>query len=563
MFGFPSSSPCARLWTAAFVTAAAMSLCSPANATVVPAGGTLDPVPGTTLPAGSVLETTINKPFEFNKTVYVEGPGGIILPLLRTVSGTLTQRVYRTADNTITFGYSVSVASDSGDEVTEFSVRDFSEYTTNISQFGGLAVNQSSVSSATRSVDGGSVELAFDAGITVGWSSRVCYVDTDATAYSSPGRFVPVSSRATVCSGGACLNVYGLAYPVEDSTPPIVSLSTPSALTSVCSPAAITGRAYDPNGFDSYELEYAANPNGPWTQIATSSTAVSTTGSLGSWNTSSPVNVAQGYYFLRLTAYNTTGMASSVTNMVYVDKQFDTVDVRAPQTGQILGGGICFDGTVTDNNGTTPIANYTISYAPLPAGAPFLPVNPATPTYPNAVINDGLGSWVTSSGPAAVADGEYRVRVTGTDQCGHTRSVTRDVTVDNTVPVAVITSPVSCSSVNGLVRVVGSISDLHLSGWVLQYSGGNSHGWVTIASGSSTINSDTIAVWNTAGLAPCAYTLRLVAADSSGINCSGNTNQTEYHTSVNVGCEADFNHSGQVSVQDIFDYLNAYFAGCP
>jgi hypothetical protein len=26
---------------------------------------------------------------------------------------------------------------------------------------------------------------------------------------------------------------------------------------------------------------------------------------------------------------------------------------------------------------------------------------------------------------------------------------------------------------------------------------------------------------------------------------------------------ADFNHSGAISVQDIFDFLAAYFAGCP
>jgi hypothetical protein len=28
-------------------------------------------------------------------------------------------------------------------------------------------------------------------------------------------------------------------------------------------------------------------------------------------------------------------------------------------------------------------------------------------------------------------------------------------------------------------------------------------------------------------------------------------------------CPADFNNSGAVSVQDIFDFLAAYFAGCP
>jgi len=30
-----------------------------------------------------------------------------------------------------------------------------------------------------------------------------------------------------------------------------------------------------------------------------------------------------------------------------------------------------------------------------------------------------------------------------------------------------------------------------------------------------------------------------------------------------ANCPGDFNNSGSVSVQDIFDFLSAYFAGCP
>jgi hypothetical protein len=32
---------------------------------------------------------------------------------------------------------------------------------------------------------------------------------------------------------------------------------------------------------------------------------------------------------------------------------------------------------------------------------------------------------------------------------------------------------------------------------------------------------------------------------------------------INACCKADFNNSGGISVQDIFDFLAAYFAGCP
>jgi hypothetical protein len=522
-------------------------------------GVTMEPLPGGSL-SGGTLEQTITKTYSFMTTAYVNSPAGPI-PVPRPLSGTVTQRVYRLADNSITFTYTISNDSDSQAEPTDLYMRDFAEYTTDVFQYNGIQViTNQSANRAERSVDGSSVQVTWDAGINPGNNGRTLYVKTNATAYSAPGRYVPVSSRATVCVGGTCQNIYGFAYPVEDSTPPIVSLTAPAQLSSVCNPAAITGTAYDPNGFDQYVLAYSSNPNGPWTTITTSSTAVSSPGTLGSWNTTA---VPQGYYFVRLTAANTTGMETSVTSMVYVDKQFDTVQLRSPVAGQILGGGVCFDGTVSDANGTVPINNYKIEYAPLPAGSPFAAVDPANPQYTQMVQNDGLGAWQTASGPAAVADGPYRVRVTGTDHCGYTRSVSRDIIIDNTAPVAAITSPSACGAVgHGIVQITGSASDAHMAGWALQYSGGDSAGWVTIASGSSNV-SGVLANWNTAGLRPCAYTLRLVAGDAAGVNCSGNNNQTEVHVSVNVGCAGDFNRSGDATVQDIFDFLQAYFAGCP
>lgn len=526
----------------------------------VPGGSTLEPIPAVALPAGAVQEQIITKPYSYTGVRYINSPNGP-LPFPAPVSGNITQRVYRLSDNTITFAYSISNSSDSQQEPVEFYARDYSEYTTDIFQFNGLinVLTTQGCNRAVRSGDGSIVQFDIDSGLDEGKNTNTVYIRTNSTAYTVPGRFTISSSRVTVSGGGGSNSVYGFAYPVEDSTPPIVSLSTPAQLADVCNPVAITGRAYDPNGFDEYKLEFASSPNGPWTLISSSSMAVSSTGPLGSWNTTS---VSQGYYFLRLSATNTTGMSNSVTSMVFVDKQFDSVEVRSPVAGQILGGAVCFDGSVNDGNGVSSAISYTISYAPLPSASPFLPVNPAQPTYPQGVINDGLGSWQTASGPTAVADGAYRVRVTGTDHCGNSKTVSRDIIIDNTRPVAAITSPTSCGNVSGLVTITGNVSDANMAGWTLQYTGGDAAGWVTIASGSSNV-SGTLATWNTTGLRPCAYSLRLIAGDAAGVNCSGHNNQTEMLVSVNVGCPADFNRSGAVSVQDIFDFLNEYFIGCP
>jgi hypothetical protein len=560
MRGFNGQNMFRPLVVAAVVAVAGLVTVPPVSATVVGANGSVDPLPLAPLPAGAVQEFTRTVAFDFNTIGYINTPNGP-LPVLRPVSGSLVQRVYRLPDNTITFSYTLYNDDTSQAGLTDFSVRDFSEYTTDLSQNNASIVTiwTKTVNSATRSADGGSVDFAWDTSLAAGNNSRAVYVKTNATAYSAPGRYVPVFSRATICGPGACQNLYGFAYPVEDSTPPVVSITAPAQLSCVCNPAAITGTAYDPNGFDGYDVEYSANPNGPWTLISSSNTAVNPAGVLASWNTT---GVAQGYYFLRLTAFNTTGLENSVTSIVFVDKQFDTVDVRGPQTGNILGGGVCFDGTVQDGNSGGCFNNYRVDYAPLPAGTPFNPVNPASPTYSTPVTNDGLASWITTSGGAAVADGSYRLRVVGTDDCGNTRTVTRDVIIDNTRPMAEITSPGTCTNVGGVVAISGNVSDAHMAGWTIQYTGGDAHGWVTIASGNANA-SGVLANWNTAGLRPCAYTLRLIAGDAASINCGSTNNQTERLVSVNVGCAGDFNRSGGVSVQDIFDFLAAYFAGCP
>lgn len=51
--------------------------------------------------------------------------------------------------------------------------------------------------------------------------------------------------------------------------------------------------------------------------------------------------------------------------------------------------------------------------------------------------------------------------------------------------------------------------------------------------------------------------------DSAGANIASVTMNTHRTVNINYHCAADFNASGGISVQDIFDFLEAYFAGCP
>ncbi|MEW6250784.1 MAG: hypothetical protein AB1716_09060, partial [Planctomycetota bacterium] len=143
------------------------------------------------------------------------------------------------------------------------------------------------------------------------------------------------------------------------------------------------------------------------------------------------------------------------------------------------------------------------------------------------------------------------------------------IVVDNTAPIATLSGALTCASVSGVVQITGTATDANLAGWTLQYTGGDAHGWVTIASGNTPVNNGLLANWNTAGLRKCAYTLRLVVSDKAGVNCSGFPHTTEYYASVGVGwyIVGDMNCDGLVDFNDINPFVACLTAGgncsCP
>jgi membrane peptidoglycan carboxypeptidase len=79
---------------------------------------------------------------------------------------------------------------------------------------------------------------------------------------------------------------------------------------------------------------------------------------------------------------------------------------------------------------------------------------------------------------------------------------------------AVIFSPTAGQNVGGVVQVIGRASSANFVGYVLEYGSGVSpNGWTPIAQGNAKVESGPLGTWNTQGLAPGPYTLRLVVQD--------------------------------------------------
>ncbi|MBI4580825.1 MAG: hypothetical protein HY718_14045 [Planctomycetes bacterium] len=330
---------------------------------------------------------------------------------------------------------------------------------------------------------------------------------------------------------------------LDDVSPPVAEITSPADFGCVCQSVSILGSAYDADdNLESFAIDYrpANNPN--WTQIAYGLTPVNN-GLLAEWDTS---GLSEGYFLLRLTVADYCHQANTAVRLVRVDRAPSTVQISFPAANQIVGGNVCINGTA--NDGVCPVG-YRVEYAPAGSGQ-FIPVDPLHPSYSGGVINSQLAAWDTIG--LGLPDGSYDLRVVGATDCGALEDL-RIVTVDNTAPVAVITAPISCSSVTGIVQVHGTASDTNLAGWVLSYTGGDAHGWVSIATGNVPMINDLLANWDTTALRPCAYTLRLVVTDKATVNCNGALhNQTEYTISTEVGIHGDFDYDndGDVDMDD-------------
>lgn len=336
-----------------------------------------------------------------------------------------------------------------------------------------------------------------------------------------------------------------------DNTPPVAEITTPAVYACQCNSTPVIGSAYDPDGgIQSWRLERKAPDAAAWTLIAQNAAEI-VNNQLAIWTTTA----ATGWYVLRLTVTNECGLIAEDSQLVWLDKSFDNVSLRSPIAGAIFGGNVCADGTVSDHCG----GSFLVTHRRAPAAPIGFSNIPAS-----WVTTDPLGNWNTRDG--ATPDGPYDVLVTALDECNNVGSVGPiSIIVDNTPPTAIITSPLSCVALNGVVPVNGIVSDAHIAGWTLLYTGGDTHDWIPIGQGAGNVNG-VLANWDTSGLRPCCYTLRLVASDSASVDCGSRNNQREYTVSVEVGgaeCAGDLDGDGSVGLTDLGLFLARFGSICP
>lgn len=492
----------------------------------LPVGGAVTP------PAVNVGGTVISDdviPFQ------IFSAGGALL-----YSAALQDRVIRTGSNDLTFKSLIRNNTPGLNGIISRIDRvNFSSYTTAVNSSPSIA-GVAPVLATRSGGTGDNVQWRFGGGgIPSSTVSTWMDINTNSEAYNMEGLTI-----ITLTTGESI--AIPTAHPGAGD--PTGVITGPAPFSCVCSPINITGTANvsSGGGFDSYSLHYSTSPTGPWTTIVNSTTPV-TNGTLANWNTAA---VPSGNYFIRLTVRNISGDTTTAISLVSVDSGFESLELRSPVNGGLYGGTVCFDGTATDRC----FSNYTLQYRP--SGTPnyITFVNSAT-----AVINDPLGSLAAGG----FADGTYDVRLTGTDICGQSQTITRRIGIDNTVPISTIRSPINCDTVAGVVPIIGTAFDANISGWSLSVTGGPYNDFVTIATGTTNIINDVIAAWDTTELPQCCYTLRLTVVDRALVNCSTN-HRTDYYVSVDLAdplCGADFNNDGGIDGSDVEAFLTVWENG--
>lgn len=468
-----------------------------------------------------------------------------------TRTGFVQDRVVRRTDGTLAFQPRIrDVGGTSGAGIIRVVREGMAGFNTDV-DYDPSGVGTAAPTNCLRSGDGDNLDYSFAfAPVFGGQSSKHFFAKTDADQFTTTG------GRLTLILEDGRSTTIAVAAPVIDTTPPNVSITSPSPESCVCPGIVdIRGLACDPESDLSYTVRVRRSGDAggtSWTLVNASSSERCSASSLASWNTA---GLPGGDYIILVEAINQVGLTASAAIEVRLDTAANPAVIRTPADETIIGGTICLDGSV----GASCFTSYTVDYRPT-TGGPFLPVDTSTPVYTRAVTNDPFANWNTRT----VADGKYEVRVRVTDVCGRAANTTHVYEVDNTAPIAEITSVTPCEWITGLVDIKGQVFDKNINSWVLEYTGGGSRGWTRIASGTGNIPAgDTIAIWDTTSLARCAYTVRLRAGDKARVGCvAPSGNAAGDMVSVNVGCEVDLNGDGTLDIFDFLEFSNKFSAGC-
>jgi len=172
---------------------------------------------------------------------------------------------------------------------------------------------------------------------------------------------------------------------------------------------------------------------------------------------------------------------------VTVDNTPPTISIVSPKSGAVLGGNITIEAYTVD-----PSEIETVEFE-------------VNTTSTIMTFDNITGHWTGSLNTAMLSDGVNIIKVTAIDKAGNSFEKIVTVTVDNTPPSVVITSPEAETQLNGTVTIEFDASDPNLK--LVQ---------LFIENSVFNVTGETLYEWDTITVGDGAYTIGLVAYDKAG-----------------------------------------------
>ncbi len=203
---------------------------------------------------------------------------------------------------------------------------------------------------------------------------------------------------------------------------------------------------------------------------------------------------------------------------IFKDTQPDipVAQISYPRDGEAVHGGIMITGTAAHEPDTSWFVDI---------GQGKTPVEWTRLSQGTGVMHSGaLAPWNSS----LMVDGWWSLRLTVTGQGGAPVVSTVSVLVDNQLPVADITSPITGSVVTGAVPIIGTASDANIDYYRLTVTNAATGAEVVLTTGMTSISNSQITYWDTTLLSNGIYSLALQVGDIAG-------NVTRDEVTVNIG----------------------------
>ena len=309
--------------------------------------------------------------------------------------------------------------------------------------------------------------------------------------------------------------------------PPELRLDAPANNAQLAGNAQITGRVRLPQPL-TWRVEYGVGPNPLGWGVIAGPNSGDREGLLADWDTAVPVQAHNVQDFsVRLVAYDPAipDYPVAASNAVYVTVAAPTATPTVPPTATATAiatrtptrqATATATATRTPTALASPIASPTATRTPAAA----TPVSTPAPTA-RATASPTVPSPATATATSPAATAPAATATATAKPAALTPTATAPVSASANPIRAIIAQPQANRRVNGAVEITGSADGKGFSGYQLEFAAGSqppAGAWQQLGVPQLAAVSDgVLGVWQTQGLAPGAYWLRLEVFDASGL----------------------------------------------